>query len=105
MVLGLGGTKAQHAQRGQREQKIHVVNFVNDYTIDEKILTRVLERIGVFEDAIGALEPIIQSELSSLQKAVYSFDLNAEQKQAKADQFVTAVEAKKAEAEKLISSL
>ncbi|MGD9525543.1 MAG: helicase-related protein [Pseudonocardia sp.] len=86
---------------GQREKKIHVVNFVNDYTIDEKILTRVLERIGVFENAIGALEPIIQSELSSLQKAVYSFDLDAEQKQAKADQFVTAVEAKKAEAEKL----
>lgn len=86
---------------GQREQKIHVVTFVNDYTIDEKILTRVLERIGVFENAIGALEPIIQSELSSLQKAVYSFELDAEQKQAKADQFVTAVEAKRAEAEKL----
>jgi superfamily II DNA or RNA helicase len=86
---------------GQREQKILVVNFVNEYTIDEKILTRVLERIGVFERAIGALEPIIQSQLSSLREAVYSFDLDAAQRQAKVDQIATAMEAKKAEAENL----
>ncbi|MEJ8277454.1 DEAD/DEAH box helicase [Pseudonocardia spirodelae] len=86
---------------GQHEQKIRIVNFYNEDTIDEKILTRVLERIGVFTRAIGALEPIIQSELSSLREAVYSFDLDVAQREAKADQVMTAIAAKKAEAERL----
>jgi superfamily II DNA or RNA helicase len=86
---------------GQREQKILVINFYNEHTIDEKILTRVLERIGVFERAIGALEPIIQSQLSSLRETAYSFDLNPSQRQAKGDQILTAIEAKRAEAEQL----
>jgi superfamily II DNA or RNA helicase len=86
---------------GQREEKIFVVNFYNEYTIDEKILTRVLERIGVFERAIGALEPIIQTQLSSLREAAYNFTLDAAQREAKVDQALTAMEAKRAEAERL----
>jgi superfamily II DNA or RNA helicase len=86
---------------GQREQKILVVNFYNEDTIDEKILTRVLERIGVFQRAIGALEPIIQSQLPALQDAVFDFSLTPAQRQAKADQILTAIEGTRAEAERL----
>lgn len=89
---------------GQQEQKILVVNFYNDNTIDEKILTRVLARIGVFEKAIGALEPIIQSHLPALQEAVFDFSLTPEQREAKADQILTAIEAKRAEAERLVDA-
>jgi superfamily II DNA or RNA helicase len=89
---------------GQREQKILVINFYNEATIDERILTRVLERIGVFERAIGALEPIIQSQLPALQEAVFDFRLSPAQRQAKADQILTAIEGKRVEAERLVDA-
>lgn len=89
---------------GQQEQKILVVNFYNNDTIDERILARVLDRIGVFENAIGALEPIIQSNLPALHEAVFDFSLTAEQREAKADQILTAIEAQRAEAERLVDA-
>ncbi|WP_214404022.1 helicase-related protein [Pseudonocardia lacus] len=86
---------------GQPEQKILVVNFYNEQTIDEKILKRVLERIGVFEQAIGALEPIIQDGLPAVLEAVCDFSLSDAQRQAKENQFLAAIEGKRAEAERL----
>jgi SNF2 family DNA or RNA helicase len=42
---------------GQREAKIIIRNFTTRGTIETDILARVLDRIGIFEHAIGALEP------------------------------------------------
>ncbi|MEQ3553907.1 helicase-related protein [Pseudonocardia nematodicida] len=86
---------------GQPEEKIRIVNFYNDETIDEKILRRVLDRIGVFERAIGALEPIIRAELATLEKVAFSFTLTPEEKEAETDRSLTAIEAQTAEAERL----
>lgn len=86
---------------GQPEEKIRIVNFYNEETIDEKILTRVLDRIGVFERAIGALEPIIRAEVASLEKVAFSFDLSPEEKDAETDRRLTAIAAQTAEAERL----
>jgi superfamily II DNA or RNA helicase len=86
---------------GQAEEKILVVNFFNDETIDERILRRVLVRIGVFERAIGALEPIVQSHLPQLQEAVFDFSLTDAQRTHKADQILNAIEASRSEAERL----
>lgn len=44
---------------GQKEETILIVNFFNEYTIDERILERLLDRIAIFESSIGTLEPII----------------------------------------------
>jgi superfamily II DNA or RNA helicase len=86
---------------GQVEEKILVVNFYNDESIDERILRRVLERIGVFERAIGALEPIIQTHLPDLKEAALNFKLTDAERRAKADQILTAIEAKRVSAEEL----
>lgn len=89
---------------GQVEEKIVVVNFYNDETIDERILFKVLERIGVFERSIGALEPIIQSRLSDLQQSMFDFSLTEEQRESKAAQVLQAVEAQSAGIEDLASA-
>jgi superfamily II DNA or RNA helicase len=89
---------------GQSEQKIFVINFHNPDTIDESILLKVLDRIGIFERSIGALEPIIMSRLPELQKAMLDFELSDTQRLAKTDQALQAIEAQSANLEDLASA-
>lgn len=89
---------------GQSEQKIFVINFHNPDTIDESILLKVLDRIGIFERSIGALEPIIMSRLPDLQKAMFDFELSDSQRLAKTDQALQAIEAQTANLEDLASA-
>jgi hypothetical protein len=81
---------------GQKEPVISVINFFNDETIDNAILLKVLQRIGVFERSIGALEPIIMSRLSDLQGAMFDFDLSPAEREYKTNQVLEAVEGESA---------
>jgi len=65
---------------GQKEETILVVNFVNDSTIDERILTRLLDRIDIFESSIGALEPIISANAPKVLQAGFDFTLTEAQR-------------------------
>lgn len=89
---------------GQQEERIVIVNFHNPETIDERILMRVLARIGLFERAIGALEPIISSHLTDLQQAMFDFTLTEQQREAKANIALQAIEAQSAGVEQLASA-
>lgn len=80
---------------GQKEGKILVASFRNDETIDERILARVLERIGIFEDSIGALEPIVNRQMKTLM-TTFDFELSDEERERKVNQVLTAVEENKA---------
>ncbi|MEI6621118.1 MAG: helicase-related protein [Actinomycetes bacterium] len=77
---------------GQTEEKIHIVNFYTPDTIETEIISRVLHRIGVFKDSIGALEPIIQSHLPKLRKVVFDFSLSPEQRAHRSDEILAAIE-------------
>lgn len=89
---------------GQKEEKIQVINFVNDETIDERIMGKILARIGLFEQSIGALEPIINDQFPNIEKAILDFSLSPEQRQAKANQVLEAIEAQSAGIEELSSA-
>ncbi|WP_062073652.1 DEAD/DEAH box helicase [Demequina sediminicola] len=80
---------------GQSERKILVASFRNDATIDERIVARVLDRIQIFEDSIGALEPIVNQQMTVLTKA-FDFSLTDSERQQKVDQFLAAVEENRA---------
>lgn len=80
---------------GQLEEKILVVNFYNEATIDERILMRVLDRIRIFETSIGALEPIIEAQMPAL-RAAFDFELSEEERERKVQQVLTAIESQRA---------
>ncbi|GEA80449.1 helicase-related protein [Cellulomonas uda] len=80
---------------GQPEEKILVVNFYNEATIDERILIRVLERIKIFESSIGALEPIIESQMPAL-RAAFDFDLTEDERERKVQRVLEAIENQRA---------
>ena len=81
---------------GQESEIILIRNFYNDEAIDSRIMHRVLERINIFEESIGELEPIIGKHSEELHAAM-DFTLTDEEREAKAQQFLTAIEAQKNE--------
>jgi superfamily II DNA or RNA helicase len=76
---------------GQKEKKILIVNFINERTIDDQIMIRLLDRIKIFEDTIGELEPIVHGEMKQLWKEI-DFDFTPEQLDQKMQQVRIAVE-------------
>ena len=81
---------------GQQEETILVVNFINEYTIDERILERLLDRIAIFESSIGALEPIIAANAPKALQAGFDFTLTQEQREQKILEVLMAIEEQRA---------
>ena len=81
--------------RGQKADKISIVNFSVQGTIEERILDRLYMRVGIFERSLGDLEPIIGSEIQELTLDLLSRDLTADQEQARIEQTQRAIEAKR----------
>jgi superfamily II DNA or RNA helicase len=77
---------------GQKEEAILVVNFVNESTIDERILTKLLDRIDIFESSIGALEPIISASAPKVLQAGFDFTLTEAQREQKVRDVLAALE-------------
>ncbi|HEY8534572.1 MAG TPA: helicase-related protein [Micromonospora sp.] len=77
---------------GQKEEAILVINFINEETIDERILVRLLDRIKIFESSIGELEPIISAYAPKMLQAGFDFTLTKEQLEQKLHEALTAIE-------------
>jgi len=60
---------------GQKSRRIRIYNMVIANSIEERILYRLYDRIGLFEHAIGDIELILGEEINSLAKLVFSKDL------------------------------
>lgn len=55
---------------GQESEYIHIYNFIVDGSIQENICLRLLERIGLFRNAIGDMETILDAEIEKEGKRV-----------------------------------
>ena len=61
---------------GQKRDKIRIYSFFLEGTIEERILERLYLRIGIFEDSIGDLEPILGPLSSALTKEIFAAELS-----------------------------
>lgn len=80
---------------GQQHEKIAIYNFHVPGTIETDIFERLYTRIGVFEDSIGELEPILRDELNSLTGVAFDPELSPAQRQQRADEIAVAAENKR----------
>ena len=64
---------------GQESKAIGIFNFITPGTIDAEIYNRCLERIGVFQHAIGSNEEILGEVTKELGVIATSFNLNEEE--------------------------
>jgi superfamily II DNA or RNA helicase len=76
---------------GQKAEKISIINLFVEDTIEERILDRLYERIGIFRESIGDLEPILGEVSDELFAAVMDPTLTDAQRQDRAEQSLNAV--------------
>ena len=77
---------------GQEAAEVVVASFFVRDTIDTRVLRRLYERIQVFEEAIGAVEPILGPVIQELQRGVFSGGFNAAEQEQLANDAALRVE-------------
>lgn len=77
---------------GQKAEKILIFSFSCPGTIEDLILDRLYLRIGVFEQTIGVLEPILGQEIRSLTNELFNPHLTPQQREEIIEQKALALE-------------
>lgn len=86
---------------GQESDSIQIVNFMYANTVDDRIYTRLLEKLGIFERALGGLEAILGEQVRRLTADLMTSDLTPEEQEERISQTAIAIENKRAEQEQL----
>lgn len=77
---------------GQRAEKVLIWNMGYADTIDERIYKRLLEKLDIFERALGGMEVILGELISKLTSDLLSRDLTPEQEESRIEQTYVAAE-------------
>lgn len=85
---------------GQTHNSIRIYSFIINDTIEERILQRLYERIGVFEESIGELEPILGQEISNLEREIFRSQLTGDMEIQRVDAILQSIEFRRQDEEK-----
>lgn len=80
---------------GQKAEKIFILNIRIPETIEDRIFMRLFERIGVFENSIGELEPILRDEIQRITSVLLNPKMSEEERNAEIHRIGVATEKKK----------
>lgn len=86
---------------GQESAKIIILTLSLSGTIEDRILSRLYERIGVFRRSLGDLEAILGEEVQELARDLLSRQLTPEQEEARIDRAAAVLEQRIVDIEKL----
>ena len=89
---------------GQRSDKVYVGNLASVGTIEQRILTRLYERLHVFERALGDMEVILGEEIASFERDVFTRDLSPQQQEARLERISQAIENREQQRESITQS-
>jgi len=77
---------------GQKSDRIIIINLVTNDTIEDKIVNRLYDRIKIFEESIGDLEPILGEKIKDLTREILSSQLTADEAERKIQALANAIE-------------
>lgn len=77
---------------GQESPKILIWNFLYEETVDDRVYSRLLERLNIFERSLGSMEMVLGDEIRTLSYELLSHQLTPEQEQARIDKTRVAIE-------------
>jgi len=86
---------------GQKAERISIVNFSLQNTIEERILERLYDRINIFRESIGDLEEILGEITDQLVAALFEANLSEEERQQKAEEAATTILKRRFEQQRL----
>jgi len=77
---------------GQEAERILIWNFLYADSIDDRIYDRLLNRLNIFEQALGSIEAILGDQIRDLGYFLLVHKLTAEEEASRIDQTALAVE-------------
>jgi hypothetical protein len=77
---------------GQKAELIHVWNLYFKDTIDDRIVSRLLGRLKVFEEALGEAEAVVGETIRALESALLTRPLTRQEEDDRIDQAAQALE-------------
>lgn len=77
---------------GQKAKIIHVWNLYFKNTIDDRIVSRLLERLRIFEEALGEAEAVVGEQIRKLESDLLSRPLTPEEEETRIEQAAQALE-------------
>ncbi len=86
---------------GQTSEKIFIFNMKVPNTIETDIFTRLYDRIGLFKDSVGDLEPILLETLSKINRELLLPGLTDIEREARLSQLAIAIENEKKNIEEI----
>lgn len=86
---------------GQEADRILIWNMVYADTIDERVQTRLLQRLDTFRNALGSMEAVLGEEIRKLGYELLSHKLTAEEERHRVDRAAVAIETRTQQEQKL----
>lgn len=77
---------------GQEASKILIWNLLYEDTVDDRVYSRLLQRLNIFERALGSMEVVLGDEIRTLSYELLSHHLTAAQEQDRIDKTRVAIE-------------
>ena len=77
---------------GQMSDKVYVGNLASVGTIEQRILTRLLERLRIFERAMGELEVILGESIASFGRDLFRSGLTPQQQEERLERIAQVIE-------------
>jgi superfamily II DNA or RNA helicase len=79
---------------GQAAERIVVINLICQGTVDERIYTRLYERLHLFQETLGDLEAVVGPLINKLTQEMLSTNLTPEQQAQRIENTALAMEAR-----------
>ena len=89
---------------GQLSDKVHVGNLASTGTIEERILSRLYERLSIFERALGDMEVILGEEIASFERDLFTSSLTPQQQNERLEVISQAIENRQQQQESIAQS-
>lgn len=77
---------------GQEADLLHIWNLYFQDTIDDRIVVRLMDRLRIFEEALGEPEPIVGETISRLEAALLTRPLTEDEENQRIEQAAQAIE-------------
>ena len=89
---------------GQRSDKVYVGSLASVGTIEQRILSRLYERLHIFERALGETEVILGEEVAAFEREVFTRGLSPQQQEDRLERISQAIENREQQRESITQS-
>lgn len=89
---------------GQKSKVVHIHNLVAEGTVEDRILLRLYERIGIFRESIGDLDIILGDTMRELRRDYISGQLTPDEAERRVEEAAHAINNRRIQFEELQQS-